>query len=589
MHRCLILLAFCLVVSWRPAHAADSLGLAIDPFCGFPRVSMTGEPMESYSLQSLDDSLDGVTPWKPMMEFQFEDGVKSWCDSEGRSVQRRFYRMIRLSAPIPEVRTRNFRLLDHTGRNHELYYSFNDPSVVAYLIVFTGSTCSNLIPVLPALGRLSQTYGADGLKIWGVSSAAGVARSRIATEVANLKIKFPVLHDRSQFVSREFGIENVPEAVLIRNASFRVLYRGAVEELDGAGGLLPYLEAAVDKAMAGEIPNPSRVRPLGRSADIAPLATPHYGREIAPILQTKCVTCHSPGNIAPWAMTNHQSVSVFADSIKDEVLAARMPPWHSDSEVGRFANDTSLTTDEASKLVRWLSDGAPRHDGLDPLENVPADPPHWPMGPPDMILRIPNQSLPAFGDVDYRYIAVQPNLTADKWLKAAVVRPGNRRVVHHALVFLGSEASALGGLTGFFAGYVPGMDPTWFPEGTGKLLPKGTQLTFQMHYISIGTPQTDQTELGLYFHSTPPKQRLQTKSVWDVFFNIPARSAEHAITRSSTPFAKTSWLYELSPHQHLRGKWFKYELELQDGTRRTLLNVPRYVFDWQRLYRFAEP
>ena len=161
-------------------------------------------------------------------------------------------------------------------------------------------------------------------------------------------------------------------------------------------------------------------------------------------------------------------------------------------------------------------------------------------------------------------------------------------MVHHSLVFLGGGNSTLGGLSGYFAGYVPGLDPVLFPAGTGKLLPKGTQLTFQMHYISIGTPETDETELGLYFLPSAPARKLQTLAAFDLFFGIPPGASDHTTTASAR-FTKSSLLYEVSPHQHLRGKWFKYELQLPNGTRKLLINIPRYVFSWQRLYRFAEP
>ncbi len=239
--------------------------------------------------------------------------------------------------------------------------------------------------------------------------------------------------------------------------------------------------------------------------------------------------------------------------------------------------------------MRWLNAGAPRGTGEDPLTAHIPETVEWPLGTPDIILSIPEQELPDFGDVDYRYITVDPKLTTDTWVRAAVVKPGNRKVVHHSLIFLGEADNSLGGLAGYFAGYVPGLDAALFPAGTGKLLPKNTPLTFQMHYISIGTPQTDRTQLGLYLLKTPPAQKLQTKAAFDIFFDIPAGVSEYVTTATSTPFTRKSLIWEISPHQHLRGKWFNYDLKLANGTIKPLIRIPRYVFNWQRLYRFTEP
>ncbi len=569
-----------------PASAADLL--SIDPFCGVARLGLRGDMGANYTIEG-SDVLEGAAPWTPLLDLTLTTGMTSWCDSEARNLTRRFYRAIRLNAPPPQLRPRNFRLNDHAGRSHELYYSYSDATVVAYVLVFTGTTCSNLQSDLSALKALSTQYEPLGVHFWIIDSLPGNNRSNLIAEASSLRIStIPVLHDRAQLVTREFGITRVPEVVVIENGTFESLYRGPVQEVSGTH-VEPYLAGALETFLAGRTVTPSRVRPIGAEAGVAIGGVPDYASEIAPLLQSRCIQCHSPGNIAPWSMTNHAVVQLYADSMKDEVLAARMPPWHADPHVGRFSNDSSLQPEESARLIRWLDAGAPRGDGPDPLETTATEPPEWPFGTPDLVLSIPSQSLPATGDVDYRYITVKPNLSTDVWLRAAVVRPGNRKVVHHSLVFLGSAGNNLNGLAGYFAGYVPGLEPSIFPDGSGKLLPKGTNLTFQMHYISTGTPQTDQTQLGLYFLSLPPKKKLQTKAAYDIFFSIPAMNRDYPTVVFSSVFLKASWLYEVSPHQHLRGTRFKYELELPTGTRTPLINIPKYLFSWQRLYRFADP
>lgn len=566
---------------------AIPLSLTIDPLCGLPRVGIAGQVGESFLVEGSDD-LSGALPWTPLVQFTVAPDLNSWCDSEARWLTRKFYRAIRFDAPPPTLRPRNFRLIDQMGKARELYYSFNDAKVKGIALLFTGESCAAIKPYLPVINSLSNQFGGQGVKLWIVASPFGTDRSALVAEAKTLGLTLPLLHDSAQAVVREFGITRVPEAVLLKNGSFEVVYRGAIEESTGVERHA-YLADALASLLASRTPNPAQVRPLGTEPALHQEPIPDYSTDIAPLLKQRCVSCHSPGNIAPWSMNGHGVVQQYGDLIKDEILSQRMPPWHADPTVGKFSNDGSLRPEEASRLIRWIDAGSPRGEGDDLLTEILEEPPVWPLGEPDLVLSIPRQSLPATGDIDYRELPVNPGLSEDKWLRAAVVRPGNRAVVHHSLVFLGSSDAALDGLAGYFAGYVPGLDPDWFPEGTAKLLPKNTSLTFQMHYISIGTPQTDQTQLGLYFSPKPPAQRLQTKAAFNILFRIPAGASDHQTTVRSTPFTKTSWLYEVSPHQHLRGKWFNYELELANGQRTPLIQIPNYVFNWQRLYRFEKP
>jgi hypothetical protein len=293
-------------------------------------------------------------------------------------------------------------------------------------------------------------------------------------------------------------------------------------------------------------------------------------------------------------MTNHASIVSKVFDIKHQVLAGHMPPWFADPHYGQFSNDRSLTKEETARLIQWIDDGAPRGTGPDPLESatVPVGYPFsWPasLGTPDQILTIPVQNIPATGVVGYRYIPMTTSFPTDVWLRAAVVKPGNIKVVHHVLVF---DGQTLGGLAGFFSGYVPGTDAAAFPAGTGKLLRAGQELEFQMHYITIGTAQTDQTQIALYVSPAPPTYPLQTRSSFDVLFNIPANNPDFQRTAfhpSSGTLQTNILLYELSPHMHLRGSHFKYEVIYPDNSVEVLLSVPHYVFHWQTLYRLATP
>jgi hypothetical protein len=269
-----------------------------------------------------------------------------------------------------------------------------------------------------------------------------------------------------------------------------------------------------------------------------------------------------------------------------------MPPWHADPHIERFANDTRLPPEQVDLLVNWIDRGAPRGTGADPLAtNMPPPLVDWPLGQPNAIVSIPLQSIPAIGTVDYRYLIAQSPFASYVWLRAAALKPGNRSVVHHCLVFTGTLQDILnlqGGLAGYFAGYVPGLDQVPYPAGTGKRLRSSDYIVFQMHYTTTGQAQMDQTQLGLYLAPQPPAAELKTGAASSTNIVIPPNTRGY-YQQAIRLFPRNSVLYEFSPHMHYRGFNAKFTLIDSLGNREELLSVPSYFFNWQALYRFATP
>jgi hypothetical protein len=402
------------------------------------------------------------------------------------------------------------------------------------------------------------------------------------------------LEDEGGVVTRQLGSGKAPEAVLISPKGWSARYRGRIADVvPGSSGSQPWLASALDSVLADQRVVVKQTESTGGVIPSVSYADRTYSGHIAPLLQAKCVHCHSPGNIAPWSMTNHAAVKEFAPAIKDSAMTRRMPPWHADPRQPAFANSQMLEPDELATLVDWVDRGAPRGGGPDPLEEQSAPPPvDWPLGRPDKIVAIAPQTIPASGTVDYRYLVMPSPYTSDVWLRAATVKAGNRKVLHHVLVFSGTSFADVlqvqAGLGGYFAAFVPGQEQIAFPDGTGKLLKRGSFLVFQVHYTATGKDEIDATELGLYAAATPPSGELRTAAAYNIGFNIPAGASEHSV---SAEYAVTQeiLLHELSPHMHYRGKHFKFEVVAANGTRETILNVPFYRFDWQSLYRLAEP
>jgi len=452
-----------------------------------------------------------------------------------------------------------------------------------------------VLPDTAELARASALSGVQPLPVWIISATDTASRDALAIAAKSLPADIPVLQDPAQAIHRTLGSGAAPEVLLISTASWSVVYRGPVQQTIDTGTVTleshPLLDALTDVLEFRPV-SVSLLQGLTEPSGISAVPAASYSTDIAPLLLKSCMPCHQPGDIAPWSMTNHAVVSLFSPLMKSAVLAGEMPPWHADPKHSTFANAKALSTSDLAMLVDWIDRGAPRGEGPDPLETSvhPAED-AWPLGTPDALITIDPQAIPATGTVEYRYLFASNPFTSNVWLKAAVVKPGNRSVVHHCLVFKGSIAELLelrGGLAGFFAGYVPGMEQVSYPEGTGKLLKPGDLIILQMHYTTSGKATTDRTQLGLYLADATPARELVTTAAYNTSFTIPPMAADSPVSASRT-FTHKSLIYELSPHMHYRGSHARFSLIYPDGTREIILNVPRYFFDWQTLYRFATP
>lgn len=580
------------------AVLAQPAQLTIDRSTGLARVSVAGSPGNEYDLEGSTDTVTSNS-WKSLVVASPTNTAWSWFDAESARMPQRFYRVVeRTNAGAPPAA--DFRLTDHQGHSRHLGYYLPDPATRSIVLVFTANDCARVGDMLSPIKSLRDQFAPQGVRFWMVDSHPADTWSNIAAQAAARGIDLPILHDPAQLVAREYGAVASPEAFVLKKdagtGGWAVAYRGAVDDRPGpapAETTQYYLSNALAAVVADQSLTLKSSAAAGCDLPLNPPAAAAYSADIAPLLAEKCVRCHSAGNVAPWSMTNYDIVRAYAPLIKDKILTGEMPPWHADPDHGGFTNDFSLAPQQAAALVQWVNDGAPRGNGPDPLAATPPPPTNYPndwpsfLGPPDAVLSIPAQTIPASGVLDYRYFDVPTSFATDAWVRAAVILPGNRKVVHHSLAFFGSDA-VFKGLLGFFAIYIPGYDPAVAPEGTARLLPKGTVLQFQMHYVTTGQPETDQTRIGLYLSPAPPKSILQTKSAWNLGFVIPPGSPDTRATATYN-FAKGATLYEMVPHMHLRGTWFQYEAVYPDQTREILLSVPDYDFHWQALYRLARP
>lgn len=352
---------------------------------------------------------------------------------------------------------------------------------------------------------------------------------------------------------------------------------------------------------------------------------PTFSKDVAPILYKNCAGCHRPGEIAPMALLTYKDVRPWAKSIRDEVADRTMPPWHADPKHGRFTNDRSLSDAERDTIVKWANAGAPEGDPKE-LPPLPTFTEGWTIGKPDLVLTIPEYTVPADGFIEYEYIEIPTNLTEDKWIQAFEVRPGNRSVVHHVIVsarppqperrpgaFRPAPGMAIpAGQTGgpaekeeqrqrginkyprprgtgaMIGGFAPGTEAHVYEPGTALLLRAGSTLILQMHYTTSGTEATDRTSIGLRFATAPPKEELRLTSLVNGSLRIPPGDPNYSISAEMTTMADVT-LRQILPHTHLRGKSWEYSAVYPDGRKEIILSVPRYDFNWQTSYQFAEP
>jgi hypothetical protein len=358
-----------------------------------------------------------------------------------------------------------------------------------------------------------------------------------------------------------------------------------------------------------------------------------FNKDVAPILFKNCTGCHRPDYTAPMSLLSYKDARPWARSIKEKVLTRAMPPWSADPHYGEFANDSSLSQRDIDTISTWVDEGAKQGDPRD-LPPVPQIADQWEIGKPDLVLAMQQDWQGEATGLDENLEFVVPTgFTEDKWVQAIEFRPGNRRALHHAVVLIQtpdmmkadqSSASATGGGSSIFRTqgtnrqvrddvpvvddgcaarrdgggnnarfaltvYAPGRNADVWPEGTAKLIAKGSNLIFQMHYSkATGKPEKDRSGVAILFARKPVEKMVISLDIMNLYFRIPAGADNHEVTACST-FKRDVQIMSFMPHMHVRGKDMRYEAIYADGRRETLLNVPRYNFYWQMLYKLKKP
>jgi hypothetical protein len=342
--------------------------------------------------------------------------------------------------------------------------------------------------------------------------------------------------------------------------------------------------------------------PAAAAADVT------FNRDVLPILQKNCQSCHRPGEVAPMSLVTYKDARPWARAIKTAVLMQRMPPWQVEPQFDhKFSNAARLTQAERDTLAAWADGGAAEGDARDtPAPATFTD--GWNLEP-DLIVEMPTAfAIPAKGTIEYQYMLVKANFPEDVWVRAAEMRAGNSKVVHHGEVWVlppGSKwmADAVPGVSypasqmpkigqddiDILGKFNPGLGAQTFDFGdSAKFVPKGSNLVFEVHYTAVGTPQTDRTKVGIVFAKGPHSTRYFT-SYGPTARNlvIPAGDNNAEVVSESTALTDMKLVYA-QPHMHLRGKDYELRAIFPNGETQTLFKS-KWDFNWQLGYVFKTP
>jgi hypothetical protein len=355
------------------------------------------------------------------------------------------------------------------------------------------------------------------------------------------------------------------------------------------------------------------LRPQQNEARLRPQSSqPTFYRDVLPILQQHCQSCHRAQGISPTPLESFSQVSRHASEVIRLTTVRTMPPWFADPSVGHFANDPSLSEKEIATLRFWLQAGKMKGNPIDAPPSISWSG-GWSIPQPDAVIKMPVPvNIPPRGDIEYTYEIVPTGFTEDKWVQASQILPSSPQFVHHAVVYIRPPDSkwlreAPAGVpftasslhneklsheahwtdSDMLLVYAPGSSPDNFPETMAKFIPAGSDLIFQMHYTTNGKAGIDATSAGIIFAKHPPAQRVITLQLTNDSFLIPPGADDFPVEVHGT-LPNDAMLLSFFPHMHLRGKRFVYNIVHEDKSKETLLRV-NYNFYWQLSYKLAQP
>jgi peroxiredoxin len=533
----------------------------------------------------------------------------------------------------------NLTFAEPSGKTLALY-DFKDKKAI--VLVFLSFECPVSKSYSQPLAALAKELGKH-VAFVGLTTNEDETPDQVAKHARDFNIPFPVVRDRHLKAADALKAEITPE-VFVLDGDFVLRYRGRID--DGYIERLKKhpqpsqrnLEQVLGEILSGRpVSQPATVAvgcPIQRPENTkAVTGTVTYYREVLPILQNNCQSCHRPGEVGPFSLMSYRQAVNWADDIKTYTRNRQMPPWKPVDSPG-FHNERGLSDKDISTLAAWVDGGTPAGDAKDapPPRTFPQG---WQLGTPDLVLTVAEEfTLGPSGRDLFRCFVLPTNLTEDKFVTAIEVRPTNPRIVHHTLQFIdtageGRKLERLArdkkpavsdkdhpkesqfdrgpGYTvamgvgfvpkGGLSGWAPGQMPRYLPAGTGYLLPKESDVVVQVHFHRNGRVEKERTQIGLYFAKKPIGKVYQGSVLAGgsggvgplrLFFSIPAGNKHFELTGDAWA-TEDFTLYSIMPHMHLLGKSIKVTMTPPAGNPTTLVAINDWDYNWQETYWFKEP
>jgi mono/diheme cytochrome c family protein len=341
-----------------------------------------------------------------------------------------------------------------------------------------------------------------------------------------------------------------------------------------------------------------------------------FTKDIAPIFQDKCQSCHRPNQMAPMSLVTYEEVRPWVKSIVARVGGRQMPPWHIDKTVGiqQFKNDRSLSDAQIETVLAWAAKGAPKGDAKDlpPAKVWTDDANTWQetakLGPPDLVIKSTSYKMPAQAQDAWWKPVVETGLTEPRWVRAIEIRPSTlsgRKITHHALARLQQPEDMPSELftndpnvagDGLFMEWAVGKNADEMRPDSGRLMLPGSKIAWDIHYHAVGEEITDSVELGIWFYpkGEEPKHR-EVLALFNTFsgsvpgaraLDIPPNTV--TTTESFVTLRQNARIENFQAHLHLRGKGMSMEAIYADGRREMLSQIADFNFNWHNMYIYAD-
>ena len=528
----------------------------------------------------------------------------------------RFLFALLLTAPVGAAEpVRLPLLLDTAGTAHRIGEA---PDTKAVVLVFLGPECPLCQRYGPTLKTLFAGRG-EGVEFYGVVAGASHSRKDAIGFAKEYELPFPLLFDVTCELAARFKPTHVPEAFVL-TPELTVAYRGRIDDWYIALGkpraavTSHDLKDALTAVREGKKPVTGKTEPVGCFfEDTIPAlgkapAKVTFNRHVAPLLFANCSHCHRPGEVAPFPLLDYTDAKKRAKQIALVTESKTMPPWKLVPGHGRFADERLLTATEIATLKAWADAGAPEGDKAD-LPPTPTFATGWHLGKPDLVVKMTEPfTVPANGkDVLRNFVIPMPALKDTQMVGAIEFRPGNRKVVHHALALLDTTGTARkldardpapgydaenGGFgffpTGSVGGWAPGVVPRFLPDGVARYLAKGSDMVLQVHYHPSGKEETDQSEVAIYFSRKPVKRIVAGFGVENWHIDMPAGEKDYRL-KAEYKLPVDVTLIGTAPHMHLLGREMTATAVLPGGETIPLAKVDDWDFNWQDYYVYRKP